>query len=342
VAIQDLILSKLKRGKSKNVDEVLTKYLRLSMDLLNADQGMVLELEKKSNSLVVTESIGFEDQFSKGYSLDIRKLNDLKRVIFQGKPTIVKTKNGPFACAPLGKTQNVKRVIALRRPSPFTGFDMRIISVITAVSEFVFRNYRAHTEQDAFRQGSIHTLLVLLEAKYPELRKHALRVMKLSKILARTIILPEDEIQSIKVASLLHDLEKIAEDDSLTTSSDDISGISERLVDHLRIPEEVKLILRHQSERYDGTGDPAGLHRDEIPIGSRILAIADAFDEGLMDGDSEKEVLDDLSDNAGTRFDPLLVENFYAIRIAGGEEKPDVPVEDLTEPGYSLKQPNFV
>jgi HD-GYP domain-containing protein (c-di-GMP phosphodiesterase class II) len=342
VAIQDLILSKLKRGKSKNLDEVLSKYLRISMDLLSSDQGMVLELDKKSNSLIVTESIGFEDEFTKGYALDIRKLNDLRRVIFQGKPTIVKTKNGPFACAPLGKAQNVRRVIALRRPSPFTGFDMRIISVITAVSDFVLKNYRAHSELDAFRQGSIHTLLVLLEAKYPELRKHALRVMKLSKILARTIILPEDEIQAIKIASLLHDMEKIANDDNLGESSDDVPGIPDSLVDHLRIPEDVKLILRHQTERYDGTGDPSGLHRDEIPIGARILAITDAFDEGLMDGDSEKDILDDLSDEAGTRFDPLLVENLYAIRIAGVEEKSDVPAEDLADPGYSLEQPSLV
>ncbi|MCH7760244.1 HD domain-containing protein [candidate division TA06 bacterium] len=166
-----------------------------------------------------------------------------------------------------------------------------------------------------------------MDAKDPELRQHALRVMEYSKTLAEFIQVPKATISSIKFAALLHEVGKIPE---VTSSGDGFQRMTDRIVEPLKIPEKVKLILHHQSERFDGKGEPDGLKGEDIPLGSRILAIADAYDEGISSGRSEDEILEGISAFAGTQFDPLLIETLVSIRNADEEEDPDSKFESAS------------
>jgi HD-GYP domain-containing protein (c-di-GMP phosphodiesterase class II) len=88
--------------------------------------------------------------------------------------------------------------------------------------------------------------------------------------------------------------------------------IGTRIVDHLRILEAEIQIIRHQREHFDGSGFPAGLQGNQIPIGSRILLVADAFDAMTTDRvyrprRTIDEAMSEIKSLAGSQFDPRVV-----------------------------------
>ncbi|HBO70227.1 MAG TPA: hypothetical protein DD658_08910 [Deltaproteobacteria bacterium] len=142
---------------------------------------------------------------------------------------------------------------------------------------------------------TIRALAAAIDAKDPYTRGHSERVAKISVAIARTLGLPDTEVQAIQVASLLHDVGKIATDRAVLTKATNLSRSEERelqrhprtsydILTEIRFPyPEVARLARHHHERLDGAGYPDGKRGEEIPIGSRIIAVADAFDAMVSD-----------------------------------------------------------
>src|SRR5688572_19892531 len=138
--------------------------------------------------------------------------------------------------------------------------------------------------------------------------------------------LPPEEIERIRIASLLHDLGKIAIPEEIldkptTLSDDEWQAIGEHprigqviLEQASNLREAIPVVLHHH-ERFNGGGYPHGLRGNEIPIGARIVSVADAYhamvharpDKGAL---THTEALDELRRHAGTQFDPAVVEMF--------------------------------
>jgi diguanylate cyclase (GGDEF)-like protein len=163
--------------------------------------------------------------------------------------------------------------------------------------------------------------------------------------MARTLALPEVEVERIRVAALLHDVGKVAiPQDILEKPSALTSAEWRAVVQHPRIgqvileqaaalKDAVPIILHHH-ERYSGHGYPFGLRGPEIPLGARIVAIADAYDamthdrpyKRAMDHDS---AIRELRRHAGTQFDPELVSLFCDL-FASHAPLPDPRVNAMT------------
>jgi hypothetical protein len=144
--------------------------------------------------------------------------------------------------------------------------------------------------------------------------------------MAIALELPEPEIDRIRVATLLRDIGKVAVPDEILTKSTALTSSEWRaIVQHPRIAqvileqatalrEAVPLILHHH-ERFAGHGYPFGLRGDEIPLGARIVAIADAYDSMTSDRPYKRAIgheaaIRELRRHAGTQFDPALVRLF--------------------------------
>ncbi len=141
--------------------------------------------------------------------------------------------------------------------------------------------------------------------------------------------LPRDEIERIRVASLLHDLGKIAIPEGILDKPSTLSDTEWQAIgEHPRIGEiileqasslrEAIPVVLHHHERYNGGGYPHGLRGTEIPLGARIVAVADAYhamvhDRPYQTALTHEMALDELRANAGTQFDPDVVEVFVRL-----------------------------
>ena len=172
-------------------------------------------------------------------------------------------------------------------------------------------------------------------------------IASLATGIALELGLPQEEIERIRIASLLHDLGKLAVPteilDKPTTLSDlDWQAIGEHprigqviLEQASSLREAVPVVLHHH-EHFNGSGYPHGLHGQEIPLGARIVAVADAYHAMIHDrpyktARDHESALRELRTNAGTQFDPEIVNLFCELFAAG------VPADGLDEV-YALHQ----
>ena len=144
--------------------------------------------------------------------------------------------------------------------------------------------------------------------------------------LGRAVGLPEPELERIRVASLLHDLGKLAIPEEILTKPGELNDPEWRIVsEHPKIGQvileqagalrDAATIVLHHHEWFDGRGYPHGLAGEEIPVGARIVAIADAY-EAMVAGRpyraaiTHSEAIAELRRHSGIQFDPELVELF--------------------------------
>ncbi len=165
-------------------------------------------------------------------------------------------------------------------------------------------------------------------------------------IMAGSLDLPEGEVDRIRVAALLHDVGKVAVPQDILDKPSALTSTEWRtVVQHPRIgqvileqaaalKEAVPIILHHH-ERYSGHGYPFGLRGNDIPLGARIVAIADAYDAMTHDRPYKRAIghddaVKELRRHAGTQFDPELVTLFCDL-FANQAPSPDPTVLAITE-----------
>jgi putative nucleotidyltransferase with HDIG domain len=135
--------------------------------------------------------------------------------------------------------------------------------------------------------------------------------------------LPENEIWPLRSAAILHDIGNYNMEGSLLEKSKLTDDEQEQLKKHaensaevainLNASPEVGKIIRHHHERYDGEGYPDGLTEETIPLGSRILAVADAYvamrsERAFRSALPEVRALNELRSHSGKQFDPSVIE----------------------------------
>lgn len=188
--------------------------------------------------------------------------------------------------------------------------------------------------EDLFAQNSrlqrsyrdtIAAMSGLIELRSKQLRNHSRNVAALSVAVAAAMGLAREEVERIQVASLLHDIGKIGTPDSLSRKN--VSELSqeerEEYLQHavrgqmaLDAVEELRpagILIRHHHEHFDGSGYPDGCRGEEIPLGARIIAIADFVDrtiQTIYDVQAVCKTLGELEQSLGTLFDPQLFPHF--------------------------------
>jgi HD domain len=166
-------------------------------------------------------------------------------------------------------------------------------------------------------------------------------IASLATGMALQLGLPREEIERIRIASLLHDLGKLAVPSEILDKPSSLSdGEWQAIGEHPRIGQvileqasslrEAIPVVLHHHERYNGGGYPHGLRGNEIPLGARIVAVADAYHAMIHDrpykpAQTHQEALDELRRHAGAQFDPDVVDLFCSIYSDG------VPPDGLEE-----------
>jgi putative nucleotidyltransferase with HDIG domain len=171
--------------------------------------------------------------------------------------------------------------------------------------------------------SALDALVAMMSACAPDLYAHARRVSQTATATARTMELPAPLIEQIEQAALLHDIGKLAvARPDVPQHGPDAELQAVLLRQHIHVGFDilsvvpplraVASIVIAVHERWDGFGYPAGLRGREIPIGARLIAVADAYDVLASDhayraGMSRDEANAEIVRGAGTYFDPDIV-----------------------------------
>ena len=216
--------------------------------------------------------------------------------------------------------------------------------VLLPLQWFALRLYVKRRQLDA---QIVDGLVVATDVNFPLGRGHARRVADLAVAIAREMRLSEAAVVSIQFAALLHDVGMIGKDELLErpiVTAEDAEGLR----DHVRVGAEIArelprkeigtMILRHH-ERYDGTGYPDGLKGESIPLGARIIALAETVDSmasGAFPYSSPAPVASIVSSvtaEKGRAFDPDVADAFLrtvergSVDLAGTEPREQARVQ---------------
>jgi putative nucleotidyltransferase with HDIG domain len=150
--------------------------------------------------------------------------------------------------------------------------------------------------------------------------------------LAQSLSLPEAEIFTITQAALLHDIGKITLPNDILQKAGKLTDLEfEQVKEHcasgarllrlMNMPEKMLSLVYHHHERWDGSGYPAGVAGHAIPLGARIIALADIFDamtsrRPYQDPCTIAQALAELQRCAGTQVDPVLTSHFCTLILA--------------------------
>lgn len=195
---------------------------------------------------------------------------------------------------------------------------------------------RALNSLEGSYRSTLKALTAALETRDSETHGHSERVVTYSLRLGREYGLSSEEMKALEFGSLLHDIGKIGVPDSILRKPGKLTEEEwvrmrehplhgQQILRGIEFLQGASRVVAQHHEKWDGTGYPLGLQKEEIDICARIFAVADAFDAITSDrvyrrGKSYEAAAQELDDWAGRQFDPKVVEAFHRVPKEDWEE----------------------
>ncbi len=179
--------------------------------------------------------------------------------------------------------------------------------------------------------GTLEAMILALDLRENETGYHSYRVAEYAVYLGKHAKLTDEELSAMAKGALLHDIGKIGIPDHILLKPDKLTNeewelmkkhpeFGYKLLKNIDFLEESAAIVHMHHERYDGQGYPAGMSKDEIPLGARIFSVADAFDamtsrRSYREALPIEEAVRRITEASGSQFDPGVVDIFLDIPI---------------------------
>ncbi len=270
-------------------------------------------------------------------------------------------------CMPIknhvGEKIGILQVINKKGKERFDSEDEIFLKALTSQVGIALENSLLIEELLLSFNSSIRTLSAMVDARHPLTAGHSQRVTDYSLLIAREMGLSKDEVETLKYAAILHDIGKIGIRDAILLKNGQFTPEeraemnthpvkTKAILDKFHFPkgmQEVPDIAVHHHEKVNGQGYPDGLTGDQLPLGSKIMTVADVFDALTSRRDYPKyasgETLNGdpmplpmaisiLKKEAGTHFDPDVVAAFLsclpqALLLYRGDHFPPEYVDDM-------------
>jgi putative nucleotidyltransferase with HDIG domain len=220
-------------------------------------------------------------------------------------------------------------------------FGLAVFFVPVLATSYSYRLYIHHTRRyvdqleemnrnlDELNMSLLETLSSVIDADDIYTSNHSTYVAEYTEAIARKMNLPYEEQLRVKKAALVHDIGKVGVKDSIIGKQGRLSDeeynivkrhpvIGAEIIGRMKGFQSLVPLVRHHHERWDGKGYPDGLKGEEIPLGTRIIALADALDSMLSDRPyratrSFRDILDEIERCSGSQFDPAVVKAFFEV-----------------------------
>lgn len=341
-------------GATLELDVLLDAVLDSTLRILGADVGFVALVDKDSHELDVRAWRGMHaDQVHPAGGGSMAEW-----VVREGRPLLFnppaesprphprpEPATGAFAavCVPLHTADGVIGALYVGSSDPgarFTSEDVRLLSTIANHATIAIGNIDLYaTLQEAYI-STVRALAAAIDAKDPYTRGHSERVATYALMIAERMGLSSEQKDALEMASYLHDIGKIGISEDILLKpgklSDEEMGrmrhhplIGANILKPVSFPWPILPVVRHHHEHFDGSGYPAGLRGEEIPLLARILTVADSYEAMTSDrpyrrGRSTEEAITELRSCSGSQFDPKIVEAFVDVLELIQREEPVV------------------
>ncbi len=300
----------------------------------------------------VVVAIGWSDSIERGMSLPVKFLRRgekdvevwhlkdrgiMRRVLLSGEEYVVDNvfedsefvvsdrRSRSAVALPLKTAEGVFGVVEIDRSTvgAFSEEDLKVLRVFVRIVAMTLQRIKLYEDLKATFLDTVEALSYAIELKDPYTRGHSRRVANYAMAIARRMGLPRKTIETIEIAALLHDIGKIGVRGAVLNKPTRLTRdeyeeimkhpvLGEELVKKIRHMKYISKIIRHHHEHYGGGGYPDGLKGEEIPLESRIIAVADAFDAMTSDRPyrralSVSKAIEILEKNENMQWDPKIV-----------------------------------
>ncbi|WP_414657414.1 HD-GYP domain-containing protein [Deinococcus sp. VB343] len=208
-------------------------------------------------------------------------------------------------------------------PHPWDEAERVVVSSVTGLLSLLAARLHAEEREQAAHEGALRALGLSLEARDAETQGHTDRVTRLSERLGERLGLSSSELRELRWGAYLHDLGKISLPDQILLYEGPLTPeMRQRMCAHVAegvrlagelpfLPQTVLDVIGAHHERWDGTGYPLGLRREEIPLAARIFAICDVYDalasvRPYKQAWEKEDILNYLRAASGQHFDPSV------------------------------------
>lgn len=332
--------------------EVVETALTRAMEMTGAQTGSIMLLDPDTGRLRI--------EFSRGLPEEVIRDTELGEgegiagwVLTTGQPLLVEDL---LAKSPAARRHGVRSAVSVpiadddgtlgvmnvgsrSYPARFTDTHLDTVALLGKQTATALRNARAVEESRAIYFDTLKALAIALETKDPYSRGGTERVLEYADALGHVFDLSNDDRNALRIAALLHDIGMASVGDGITHCDRPLTTIERALLKlHPQIAADILAeapalrsvvpIVYHHHEWFDGHGYSHGMSGEAIPIGARILAVADAFvamtsARPYRPAYDVAAALEELHDKAGTQFDPSVVAALGDILRGGADRAPD-------------------
>lgn len=338
-------------SSSLDLDEMLSLAFNSTVKILNAETGSLLLFDSEGEFLTIKKSYGLNEEIIR--KTRVKNGKTIVGLVAQsGKPLIIhgradissikgrkKYEKVNSICVPLKTKKGVIGVVNLNRKentNPFTEDNLKLLFTMANDAASAIEKATLYKNLHESYLSIIRALASALELKDSYTRGHSDVVAKHAVALAKKLKLSHEKIESIEIAAILHDIGKIGIHEDILNKPGKLNEeewkeikqhpeFSYKIIKDVNFSWDIKHFIYAHHERYNGKGYPAGLKGEEIPLGARIIAVADTFaamtsDRAYRKVLSKGTAIEELKKVAGAQLDPVLV-CVFAEMVMSREEK---------------------
>lgn len=306
-----------------NVKELSLRLTRLLCQFIKAHSARVFVLDPEKKQILYIAIYNNKINILVEKQKDFEKISKREKKVAEGYAIIEPRLLG----LPLVADEIVGAVFVKRtsKDDMFTDYDREILSIFAEQSVTAIRNLQLYEQQQNTILSSIKLVGSLLE-KTGLQSHHASAYFSVAKAIGEKVQMSEAGIENLNYASVLRDLgavdvpyEILSKTSQLTSEEFDIirnmPSKAAKLIRPVEFLKPVLPLILYHHEKYDGTGYPLGLKKEQIPLGARVMAVVDAF-QSMIGGRPYKkplsiiEAVGEIKHNSGTQFDPKVVKAF--------------------------------
>lgn len=324
--------------------EVSEKLLNLVFENLACERGVIMTYDTKRAALqpqVMRSTVDAGNSFSPSRTVTDRAFGENVAVLsmdastdsrFASRESIILQAIRSVMCAPIASASRVWGVLyvdTVTTKKTFEQEDLEFLLAIARQAGIAMENLYLLEEQRKTIESFIRALAASIDARDDLTAGHSARVGRYSSAIAKYLGWGTEERKRLYYAGLLHDYGKIGTREAVLCKPTKLTneeyehikehpGHTMRILSQIHFTEELQdlpLIAASHHEKIDGTGYPYGLVGEQIPVGSRIISVADFFDalthkRHYRDPMPIEEVLQLVREQTGTAFDAEVVEAF--------------------------------